>query len=200
MAKTTFAARITEQRKAHGLSQKQAAADLGISQALLSHYENGVRECGLGFVVKAAEFYGVSCDYLLGRTANEVLFRSRPGITDLPEDSHWTTDTILRSALVAGGYATKDKEMEQFVKTIYSLATYFTIYGGVYRRLLPESWLGNNSTNIRQFQFLMNSFTSALRDMTPKDMTPRAIPVPASVSTITAWTNDYLNLQVADIL
>ena len=39
-----------------------------MSQALLSHYEKGVRECGLDFVVRAADFYGVSCDYLLGRS------------------------------------------------------------------------------------------------------------------------------------
>ena len=33
-------------RKERGISQKQAAADLHISQALLSHYEQGIRECG----------------------------------------------------------------------------------------------------------------------------------------------------------
>ena len=55
-------------RKERGIPQKQAAADLGVSQALLSHYENGIRECGLDFVVRAADYYGVSCDYLLGRT------------------------------------------------------------------------------------------------------------------------------------
>ena len=61
---------LTLLRKERGISQKQAAASLGVSQALLSHYENGIRECGLSFVVKAADFYGVSCDYLLGRTAD----------------------------------------------------------------------------------------------------------------------------------
>lgn len=58
---------ITEQRKKLKLSQKQAASDLGISQALLSHYEKGIRECGLDFVVKIADYYNVSCDLLLGR-------------------------------------------------------------------------------------------------------------------------------------
>ena len=60
---------ITLLRKEKNLSQKQAAQELGISQALLSHYEKGVRECGLDFVIKAADFYNVSCDYLLGRSA-----------------------------------------------------------------------------------------------------------------------------------
>ena len=64
-----FAHTITLLRKEKKLTQKEAAEQLGISQALLSHYEKGIRECGLEFVVKAADFYGVSCDYLLGRTA-----------------------------------------------------------------------------------------------------------------------------------
>ncbi len=60
---------ITLLRKERNLSQKQVASDLGISQALLSHYEKGIRECSLDFVVKTADYYDVSCDYLLGRTA-----------------------------------------------------------------------------------------------------------------------------------
>ena len=40
-------------RKERGITQKQAAEDLGVSQALLSHYEKGIRECGLDFVVRA---------------------------------------------------------------------------------------------------------------------------------------------------
>ena len=59
---------LTLLRKEQGISQKQAAADLGISQALLSHYEKGIRECGLNFIVRTADYYGVSCDYLLGKT------------------------------------------------------------------------------------------------------------------------------------
>ncbi len=60
---------ITLLRKERGITQKQAAEDLGVSQALLSHYEKGIRECGLDFVVRVADYYGVSCDYLLGRSA-----------------------------------------------------------------------------------------------------------------------------------
>lgn len=59
---------ITLLRKERGVTQKQAAEELGVSQALLSHYEKGIRECGLEFVVKVADYYGVSCDYLLGRS------------------------------------------------------------------------------------------------------------------------------------
>ena len=65
--KSNFAKRFKGLRTERGLSQRRAAADLGISQALLSHYENDAREPKLDFVIKACEFYGVSADYILGR-------------------------------------------------------------------------------------------------------------------------------------
>ncbi|MGL5972114.1 MAG: helix-turn-helix domain-containing protein [Oscillospiraceae bacterium] len=63
-----FSRIITLLRKEKGVTQKQVAIDLKISQALLSHYEKGIRECGLNFVVKVSNYYGVSCDYLLGKS------------------------------------------------------------------------------------------------------------------------------------
>lgn len=65
-------------RHEKGISQRRAAADLHISQALLSHYENGAREPGLMFVCRACDYYGVSADYLLGR-GTEPLVGSSDG-------------------------------------------------------------------------------------------------------------------------
>ena len=71
---------VTLLRKERGLSQKQAALELGVSQALLSHYEKGIRECGLDFVIKIADYYQVSCDYLLGRSLDRSGYT--PSVTD----------------------------------------------------------------------------------------------------------------------
>lgn len=60
---------LSRLRKERRLNQRTAAAALNISQALLSHYENGLREPGLAFVDAACRYYGVSADYLLGRSA-----------------------------------------------------------------------------------------------------------------------------------
>lgn len=68
--KSDFPRVLSLLRKEKGISQKEAASQLGVSQALLSHYEKGIRECGLDFLVRAADFYGVSADYLLGRSAD----------------------------------------------------------------------------------------------------------------------------------
>lgn len=77
---------ITLLRKERGITQKQAAQELGISQAQLSHYEKGIRECSLAFVVQVADYYGVSCDYLLGRSAERSGQTLR--LEDLPDEAN----------------------------------------------------------------------------------------------------------------
>jgi len=66
--KSKFAANLSRLRREKRLSQRQAAAELGVSQALLSHYETDAREPKLEFVIKACDYYGVTTDYMLGRT------------------------------------------------------------------------------------------------------------------------------------
>ena len=70
----TFPETLSALRRERNISQRAAAAELNISQALLSHYENGAREPGLSFVCRACDYYGVSADYLLCRSemANPV--------------------------------------------------------------------------------------------------------------------------------
>ena len=90
---------ITLLRKERGISQKNAAAALGISQALLSHYEKGIRECGLDFLVKTADFYNVSCDYLLGRSpepAGKTL-----SYEDIPEHDPNSKEKISAGGVMA---------------------------------------------------------------------------------------------------
>ena len=64
----SFSRTISLLRQEKNLSQRSVARDLGVSQALLSHYENGLREPGLAFLIKVGDYYNVSVDYLLGRT------------------------------------------------------------------------------------------------------------------------------------
>ena len=70
MADRRFSDTLSALRREKNISQRKAAADLKVSQALLSHYENGVREPGLDFVRRACDYYKVSADYLLCRTDN----------------------------------------------------------------------------------------------------------------------------------
>lgn len=85
---------ITLLRKERGSSQKVVASELGISQALLSHYEKGIRECGLDFVVRVSNYYDVSCDFLLGkspeRTGTTLTFEDIPETQTVGKENKMT--------------------------------------------------------------------------------------------------------------
>lgn len=89
---------LTLLRKERGISQKQAAAELNISQALLSHYEKGIRECGLEFVVRTADFYSVSCDYLLGRSPERT--GAKLSYEDIPEADAQGKENTLKGSIL----------------------------------------------------------------------------------------------------
>ncbi|MGI6013566.1 MAG: helix-turn-helix domain-containing protein [Oscillospiraceae bacterium] len=84
----SFCHNMSALRKSRGLSQRQAAADLDISQALLSHYENGAREPGLAFVCRACDYYGVTADFILGRTEEEQYTKEAAALRELADELH----------------------------------------------------------------------------------------------------------------
>lgn len=95
---TAFPRILTLLRKERGVSQKKVAADLQVSQALLSHYEKGIRECGLDFVVRAADYYGVSCDYLLGRTADKS--GAVIAVEEIPDNDPTVRENRMRGSVL----------------------------------------------------------------------------------------------------
>jgi transcriptional regulator with XRE-family HTH domain len=94
----SFARIITMLRREKGVSQKAAADALGVSQALLSHYEKGIRECGLTFVLRASEYYGVSCDYLLGRSPEAS--GKTISYSDMPDEDSTKKERIAPSDMM----------------------------------------------------------------------------------------------------
>ena len=60
--------RIRDLREDRDLTQKEVAALLHCDQSLYSKYERGERLLPLDLAIRLAEYYGVSLDYLTGRT------------------------------------------------------------------------------------------------------------------------------------
>ena len=63
-----FAKRIRELRESRGLGVRQLANELGISHSSISMYENEKREPTVSVCKLFADYFGVSCDYLIGIT------------------------------------------------------------------------------------------------------------------------------------
>ena len=121
-----FAIILSQLRKERGISQKKAATDLGISQALLSHYEKGIRECGLDFVIKCSEYYGVTTDYLLG------VSDSRTGIapdslSQLDEDEEHSVSTLAKATkylLDISAASSTESSKKNYIYDYYMLSIY----------------------------------------------------------------------------
>lgn len=63
--------RLRDLREDKDLHQTDIADMLGIQQTVYSRYERGEQNIPLGHLLKLADFYGTSTDYILGRT-NEI--------------------------------------------------------------------------------------------------------------------------------
>lgn len=136
----SFPTRMVLLRKERGMSQKEAAAALGVSQALLSHYEKGIRECGLDFVTRAANFYHVTCDYLLGCSD------SRTGLTgfftedELEQDREMSISTIYRAAARVLDAANMDADpvLGDRMQRLFALSVYNGLTASSQAGFLPQ--------------------------------------------------------------
>ena len=63
--------RMRDLREDADLTQAQVAAKLGTSQTMYARYERGANELPLRHLLVLADYYGVSVDYLLGRSDEE---------------------------------------------------------------------------------------------------------------------------------
>ena len=65
---SAFSERLIQLRNERKLSQKEAADEFGVVVRAYQRYEYGEREPQLSTLVRMADFYGVSLDYLAGRS------------------------------------------------------------------------------------------------------------------------------------
>ena len=66
--------RLKELRKKKQISQQKLAIDLNVSQAAISKYEQGLAEPDIRMLKEMSEYFGVSIDYLVGRTKQNIFF------------------------------------------------------------------------------------------------------------------------------
>ena len=136
---TSVSTRLVSLRKEKNLSQKEAAAELGVSQALLSHYEKGIRECGLDFLCRASTFYDVSTDYLLGLTENKMMSDALFVEHEIPQDSEMRMSTIFRSSVyLMDRLSAYGRNYSSKIRTIYVLTIYKVYLSALCQGAIPN--------------------------------------------------------------
>lgn len=196
-----FAIRMTELRAQRGISQKEAAEALGISQALLSHYEKGIRECGLDFLLRAASYYDVSCDYLLGRVDTRRQFHADFKDGDIEFDSEFRTSTIFRASTMIHDYLTAiDSTKGAQAKNYFALGVYQLILHSAKAGYIPKSWLslpieGALAMCNAKIEMIKNSAISTQTQKNSKN-----IPQPMCVKTVIASSEKLISKEAEMIL
>lgn len=198
----SFSVILSRLRKEKNMSQKKAAAGLGVSQALLSHYENGIRECGLDFIIKAADFYNVTTDYLLGRSDSKQGFTGAFTIkSDIGSDNMMGTLTLFRAAGRLREYliAKHDGELVDEIHHIYGMLIYRMIISEVDKGTFPKSWLPNvdsvnNDTYTKIMDGIENQLILGKRTVSPEG----AQEPPQCIKTVVKHMQQYIKDQCAE--
>lgn len=196
---TGITARLSALRKEKGISQKEAAAGLGVSQALLSHYENGIRECGLDFLCRAADYYNVTTDYLLGISESKRGFEGAFGINDdIYSDAELSTLTIFRVAGKLRKFLTFRQEnsgtSSDVMHMIYCLIMYRLIIAESAKGTLPCEWVPNAEVlNDRNYLNIIDRVANEL--ITAGSNASRQIPnkIPLSFKTVIEQAQSIIN-------
>jgi len=136
-----FVSRLTSLRHERGVSQKEVAEALGVSQTLLSHYEKGIRECGLDFIRKASNYYDVTADYLLGLSENRRGLSDLFESSELPSDEDMKMQTIYRAIIKLGEIMTaKGGKKAESVKWYLAFSAYHLLSKAREAGTVPDDW------------------------------------------------------------
>ena len=81
-----FSQKLKDLRIRENISQIEFAKEIDYSQAAISAWENGTREPGLEALVRIAQFFNVTVDYLLSEETISTYAPRRIEMTDLPEE------------------------------------------------------------------------------------------------------------------
>ena len=95
-----FASRLRALRKERGLTLQQLAKHFNMSHSTLSKYETGNRKPDIEMLKKLSEYYGVSIDYLIGkspiRNEEEIfILNGSNGALDLPPEAYQELDEFV---------------------------------------------------------------------------------------------------------
>lgn len=100
----SFAERLQELREDRGISRKELAANLNITVSALGMYEQGRREPNIDMLIKMADYFDVSIDFLVGRSFknenNELLVEAlhlKNEIDKLPQGYKNIIDFMLNT-------------------------------------------------------------------------------------------------------
>lgn len=91
-----FGDNLKKLRKGRGMTQSELGSKIGLSKAVISKYETGLGYPSFDVLIRIAQFFGVSTDFLLGVAGNK--FMDITGLTESQAETLHRLVAELRSA------------------------------------------------------------------------------------------------------
>lgn len=196
---TPISARLVSLRKEKNLSQKEVAVALGVSQGLLSHYEKGIRECGLDFLCRAATFYDVSSDYLLGLSDTKMMSDALFVQDEIPQDSEMRMSTIFRSSVyLLDRLSVFGRSSASKIRAVYILTLYKVYLAALSQGALPNHEMAKKDLSPYLSSTTIDSIINSLTfegDAKPK----RSEHLPKAMDTIIREATKIIDKEIARI-
>ncbi|WP_248927117.1 helix-turn-helix domain-containing protein [Paenibacillus hamazuiensis] len=113
-----YGERIAQLREKYSMTQEDLSGKLGITRASLSHYENNRREPDYGTMLKIADLFNVSIDYLVGRV-NDPHNELDEDVRDFVDSLELSDHKILEQfSLTIDGKKLTPEEAKRFIAFI----------------------------------------------------------------------------------
>lgn len=180
---TEFAAKISAIRKEKNITQKAAADALGISQALLSHYEKGIRECNLTFIMKAAAYYEVTTDYLLGYSESRYGSEISLDEEEIESDFEMKSVTLMRAMLFLMNRAQASQTSAAYFNDFFSLSL---------KKYLDS--INEREENIKQITDMAQNLLSAVNFAYPLS------DAPPYIETVSSYAREVVEKELRSLL
>ena len=159
-------------------------------------------------MLKAAEFYEVTCDYLLGRTvAKNVITNAGEAIfSTQSSDSVPSAQTLIKASMaITHSMRNGDKKAGVNVDTLFALELYKILLIQANAGNLPKTWAGAaykdgevccNETYLGLIDLIAKSTVNPKLNSKPDEDSP----VPEVIQTLTNYVENYIFAQVEDSL
>lgn len=118
--------RIRKLRESTGMSARKFATAMNIKYTTYYGYETGTREPGSEFIVRIAEYFNVSTDYILGIEAKKSPEPVETDTEDTEDTETWLTNLLVDRGYINPGEDISDRDADFLIHWIGLLDAWFS--------------------------------------------------------------------------
>jgi len=149
---SAFGERFRKLRMKEGKTLEEMKLILHTTKATLSHYENDHRSPKISFAEKAAKYFGVSVDYMMGNSTQDIVLKRMDELKVTPEQASKATGVSLQFILTLNDHIPEPEDYEKLNTLSKYLDTHPYYVLKAYSKQEPPVYAGPTTTAEEDFK------------------------------------------------